>query len=91
MQISDGNTGYFCAEPEDDASRVVYLLRNPMAAELIGAKAKRYVEEHFLLPCRMADYLRAIGDVRLGKRYTESIISYHPWYKMSKRKGDWCG
>jgi len=62
-----------------------------MAAELIGSRAKKYVEEHFMLPSRMGDLMRAIGDVKLGKRYPGSIISYHPWYKMSRRKGDWCG
>ena len=91
MQIKDWDTGYLCTAPKDDADKVVFLLRNPLAAELIGTRAKRYVEEHFLLPSRIADHLRAIGDVKFGKRYPESIVSYHPWYKMSRRKGDWFG
>ena len=85
MQIRDGETGYFRDSPKRSAERIAFLLRNPLAAELIGARAKSYVEEHFMLPCRIADHLRAIGDTKYGKRYQESIISYHPWYKMSKR------
>lgn len=86
MQLRHGETGYFYQNPERSAERIIFLLRNPAAAELVGTRGRRYVEEHFLLPARMADYLRAIGNVRFGKCYPESIVSYHPWYKMSRRK-----
>jgi len=86
VQFRDGEGGYFYETPALSGQRIVYLLRNPAAAELVGSRGRRYVEEHFMLPLRIADYMRAIGDVRYGKRYPESIISYHPWYKMSKRK-----
>ena len=88
MQLRDGETGYFSDAPKQTAERVAFLLRNPLAAELIGTRAKRYVEEHFMLPCRIADHLRAIGNVRYGRRYPETIISFHPWYKMSRRSCD---
>ncbi len=86
MQLRDRETGYFYDTPALSAQKIVFLLRNPSAAELMGKKGREYVEEHFMLPSRIADHLRAIGNVKYGKRYTESIISYHPWYKMSKRK-----
>lgn len=86
VQFRDGEGGYFYETPALSAQRINFLLRNPAAARLVGGRGRRYVEEHFLLPLRIADYLRAIGDIRYGKRYTESVISYHPWYKMSKRK-----
>jgi len=86
MQLRDGETGYFYDTPALSAQKIVFLLRNPSTAELMGKKGRAYVEEHFMLPSRIGDHLRAIGDIRFGKRYTESIISYHPWYKMSKRK-----
>jgi len=86
MQLRDGETGYFYDTPALTAQKIIFLLRHPTIAELMGKKGREYVEEHFMLPCRVADHLRAIGEIRYGKRYTESIISYHPWYKMSKRK-----
>jgi trehalose synthase len=86
MQLRDGETGYFYDTPSLSAQKIVFLLRNPSTSESMGKKGKEYVVEHFMLPCRIADHLRAIGDIRYGKRYTESIISYHPWYKMNKRK-----
>lgn len=88
MQIRDGETGYFFDTARQAADRIIFLLRNPLAAELVGTRAKRYTEEHFMLPSRVADQLRAISDVKFGKRYPESIISYHPWYKMSRRTRD---
>jgi trehalose synthase len=87
MQIRDGENGYFCDTARQSAERVAFLLRHPPAAEMIGARGKGYVEEHFMLPSRVADHLRAIGNVKYGKRYPESITSYHPWYKMSRRRG----
>ena len=86
VQLRDGETGYFCDTPGLGAQRIIFLLRNPAVAELMGTRGRRYVEEHFMLPTRIADCLRAIGDVRYGRRYPESIISYHPWFKLSKRK-----
>ena len=91
MQIREGDNGYYCINLEEDALRILMLLRDPAEAESVGARARSYVEEHFLMPCRVADYLRAIGDTRLCKRYPETIISYHPWYKMSRMPGLWNG
>jgi len=88
MQLRDGETGYFYDTPGQSAQKIVFLLRNPEAAELMGKRGREYVLEHFMLPSRIADHLRAIGDVKYGKRYKESIVSYHPWFKMSKRKLD---
>ncbi len=87
MQVRHGETGYFCDTARQSADRIVFLLKNPAEAGVIGGRGKTYVEEHFMLPSRIADFLRAIGDTRYGRRYTESIVSYHPWYKMSRRKG----
>jgi len=70
---------------------VVYLLENPKAAEMMGKRGRSYVEEHFLLPDRIADWLMAIRMVLSGavskKICTDCIISFHPWFKMSKRRG----
>jgi trehalose synthase len=89
LQVRDGDTGYFYQEPKETAQKVVYLLDNPEAARLMGNRGRSYVQEHFLLPDRIADYLMAIELTRRGTlekaTCSECIISYHPWFKLSKR------
>jgi len=52
--------------------------------------SREYVEQHFLLPDRIADYLMAINMVISGavnkEVNAESIISFSPWFNLSKRK-----
>jgi trehalose synthase len=90
LQIRDGDTGYFYKTTRKAAQRVIYLLDNPKAAEATGKRGKDYVEQHFLLPDRIADYLTAIYMVVSGavskEISAESIISFHPWFKLSKRR-----
>jgi len=90
LQIREGDTGYFYETPQKTARRMINLLKNPKAAEAFGLKAKDYVGEHFLLPDRIADYLNTMdmamnsdGHHTLPK---DCIISFHPWFKMSKRR-----
>ena len=89
LQLRDGDTGYFFETPRKTARKVINWLKHPSAAEAMGKRAREYVGEHFLLPDRIADYLMTM-DMNLngsGKRTipAESIISFHPWFKMSKR------
>jgi trehalose synthase len=90
LQIREGDTGYFYKTPNLTAQKVLYLLTNPEAAGAMGKRGKRYVKEHFLLPDRIADYLLAIDMLVSGainrELCTECIISFHPWFKLSKRK-----
>jgi len=93
LQIREGDTGYFYETPPKTAQRVINLLKNRKAAEALGQRGKEYVNEHFLLPDRIADYLMAM-DMSMngngnGHRQMphDSIISFHPWFKMSKRRG----
>ena len=93
LQIRSGDTGYFYQNPHKTARTVIHLLDNPDAADEMGWRGKRYVEEHFLLPDRIADCLMAINmavNKAVSKEIgSESIISFHPWYKLSKRmKGE---
>jgi trehalose synthase len=90
LQIRDGDTGYFYETPQRTAQRVTNLLRNPKAAAALGRRGKEYVGEHFLLPDRIADYLMTMdmvmnqhGDWKMPR---DCIISFHPWFKMSKRR-----
>ena len=52
-------------------------------------RGRAYVEEHFLLPDRIADYLTAkdmtvnrAGDKKMP---AECMLIFHPWFKLSKR------
>lgn len=90
LQIRDGETGYFYQTPQKTARTVISLLDDPKAAESIGKRGRTYVAEHFLLPDRITDYLMAI-DVTMktapDRRIPpESIISFHPWFKLAKRR-----
>jgi trehalose synthase len=90
LQIRDGDTGYFYHTPSETAQRVIYLLENSQAAEMVGKRGRRYVEEHFLLPDRIADCLMAV-DMTMNhagekKLCTDCIVSFHPWFKLNKRK-----
>jgi trehalose synthase len=90
LQLRDGDTGYFYETPLKTAQRVISLLKNRKAAEALGRRGKDYISEHFLLPDRIADYLMAINMTMNGdanhKMPRDSIISFHPWFKMSKRR-----
>jgi trehalose synthase len=90
LQIRNGDTGYFYQSPRKSAKRVARLLTNPSAAEAMGRRAKAYVHEHFLLPDRIADYLMAldiaVNAVRNKGVATDSIIGFHPWVKLGKRR-----
>lgn len=89
LQIKDGETGYFYQTLYLTAQKAIYLLENPKAAEIMGKRGREYVEEHFLLPDRVADCLMAINMTISGavdkKICTECIISFHPWFKLRKR------
>ncbi len=90
LQIRDGDTGYFYQTPRKTAQKVIYFLENPKAAETTGKRGREYIKQHFLLPDRIADYLMAINMVVSGavnkEVSDESIISFHPWFKLSKRR-----
>jgi trehalose synthase len=90
MQIRDGDTGYFYHTSRQTAKKIVYLLEKPRAAEVMGKRGRAYVEQRFLLPDRIADYLLAVDMVVSGAVNKEAnadiIISFSPWFNLSKRK-----
>jgi len=86
QQIRDGEYGFFHYSTADTVENVHYLLTHPRAAELIGRKGYLYVKDHFLLPDRLADYLKAINMVQESTLDPDSIISFHSWHKLDKRK-----
>jgi len=90
LQIRDGDTGYFYQTARKTAKKVIYFLEKPKAAEAMGKRGREYVMQRFLLPDRIADYLMAINMVVSGavnkEVSAESIISFSPWFNLSKRK-----
>jgi trehalose synthase len=86
LQIRSGETGFFISSAKKAARRIVHLLNNPREAEIAGDKAHQYVREHFLMPDRIADYLRVFNQMVNDELDEDSIISYHPWYKLRKRR-----
>ena len=91
LQIREEDTGFFYETLHKTAQKVLYLLENPEVAEIMGERGRRYVQEHFLLPDRITDYLLAIEMTLKGavdkKISTDPIISFHPWFKLTKRSG----
>ncbi|PIP47543.1 MAG: glycosyl transferase family 1 [Chloroflexi bacterium CG23_combo_of_CG06-09_8_20_14_all_45_10] len=86
IQIRDGETGFFITTAKKAAKKIIRLLRDPEQAESVGREAHEYVKEHFLMPDRVADYLRVANYFINDELDRDSIISYHPWFKLSKRK-----
>ncbi len=89
LQIRDGDTGYFYQTAHRTAQKVLHLLEDPETAKMIGEKGRNYVEEHFLLPDRITDYLMALDMTINGagckKIPADCILSFHPWFKLGKR------
>jgi len=83
FQIKEGDTGYFYQNPQRTAQKVIYLLDNLKAAEIMGKRGKKYVQEHFIIADRIADYLLAI-DITMNSglsrgTFAECVTSFHPW------------
>jgi trehalose synthase len=86
LQIRDGTTGFLAEDKKEAVKRIIYLIRNREKRNLMGERAKEYAKEHFLLPIRIADYLLAVDFINEAKHIpNESIISFHPWFKLSRR------
>ncbi|MFC1918533.1 glycosyltransferase [Chloroflexota bacterium] len=83
FQIQNGKTGYFYQNSKATAEKIIFLLNNPIFADSMGRKAKRYVQDHFLIIDRMIDYLMTIGITMEAsnnqKKRSESITSFYPW------------
>ena len=89
FQVREGDIGYFYETPHKIVQRVISLLKDSRVVEAVGRRGREYVEEHFLMPDRIADYLitidMAMHVVGHKKMPAECIGSFHPWFKMSKR------
>jgi trehalose synthase len=94
LQIRDGDTGYFYETPHKTAEKVIHLLEKPKAAQAMGNRGREYVKQNFLLPDRIADHLMAISMIMTGavskKVSPECIVSFHPWFNLTKRNRVQC-
>jgi trehalose synthase len=65
LQIKDGETGYLL-EPNDYdgfAERIVSILKHPSQAKSLGEKARRHVQDNFLITRLVSDHLDLICEL----------------------------
>lgn len=65
MQIEDGNTG-FLIQPQDyddDAERVLKILRDPDLGAELASKGKKHIRVHFLMPRLLLDWLELLSEM----------------------------
>jgi trehalose synthase len=60
LQVIDYHTGFLVNTPEGAALRIRYLLHNGGRIEEIGAKAREFVRENFLLTRQLREYLTLV-------------------------------
>jgi len=66
IQIVNHHTGFRVNSPEGAALRIRYLLSHPDKREEMGAKAKEFVRENFLLTRHLREYLTLMVAVKFG-------------------------
>ena len=57
LQVVDDHTGFLVATPEGAALRIRYLLNDRERRLAMGAKAREFVRQHFLLTRHLREYL----------------------------------
>lgn len=57
LQVFDHYTGFRVSTPEGAALRIRYMLKRPDSLEQMGARAKKFVLENFLLTRQLREYL----------------------------------
>jgi trehalose synthase len=65
LQIDDGVSGFLISTPEEAASRMVEILRDPVLAKRIGRAGKERARERFLTPRLLRDWLRLLTDLEV--------------------------
>jgi len=80
LQIIPDKNGFLIYGVKKRADKIVWLLRNPDKAEIVGKNAKEFVTKRFLMPGRVYDSLLSIKT--MPHIPNESIVSFHPWYEL---------
>jgi trehalose synthase len=71
LQIIDGHTGFLVSTPEGAALRIRFLLHHKRRLEEMGALAREFVRDNFLLTRHLREYLTVI--VSLANRAEDRI------------------
>ena len=69
LQVINYHTGFLVHTPEGAALRIRYLLRQRDRMQEMGAKAREYARENFLLTRHLRDYLTLLVGLRHGAEY----------------------
>ncbi|MBI4100119.1 glycosyltransferase [Candidatus Microgenomates bacterium] len=63
FQIKDGKNGFLVNSPEEAAQKIIWTLKNPEKAEIIGQRAKKTVRKNFLIPRLLNDALKLFEEL----------------------------
>ncbi|MBU1706564.1 glycosyltransferase [bacterium] len=66
LQVFNHHTGFLVNSPEGAALKMRELLRRPERMNVMGATAKKFVRENFLLTRHLREYLTLMLGLRLG-------------------------
>lgn len=66
LQVINFNTGFRVNTPEGAALRIRYLLHNSHKIQELGAKAREFVRDNFLLTRHLREYLTLITSLHFG-------------------------
>ncbi len=67
LQVVNHHTGFLVNTPEGAALRIRYLLHNRVKLEEMGAKAKEFARENFLLTRHLREYLTLLVGISHGQ------------------------
>lgn len=68
LQVINHHTGFLVSTPEGAALRIRYLLNQPDKVMEMGAKAKEFVRENFLLTRHLREYLSLMVGLQHGNQ-----------------------
>jgi trehalose synthase len=63
LQVLDGLTGFWARSDVELADRLQYLLEHPQVGVRLGEAGQHHVQQHFLTPRELRDYLRIVADL----------------------------
>ena len=80
-QITDGENGFLVDSVEEAAERIVMLLKDPDLGQRMGEKARRTVQDKFLMSRYLEEYLD------LFKSFEASYRLQKPLWEKRSRSG----
>ncbi|MFC1894237.1 glycosyltransferase [Chloroflexota bacterium] len=83
FQIKKGKTGYFYENQRKTAQKITHLLNNQKAAERVGERGRKYVQEHFLIIDIITDHLMSMDIIMNSaldkKKLAKCVTSFYSW------------